>query len=161
MEATMKSGFVLTLGGVKVRFSFHCMHISADMKALEGLLGYMQSGKNKNCFIPVSIDEALEIGWPSFQCKATSLERVFRVCEDHEVNGTDLPIGMKRKCALLKTYRMKSAADLGVLSSALPCPGRRGRLSALSVFLCKSVLCGAFLWARRALTHQKRQFPAD
>jgi hypothetical protein len=31
------------------------------------------------------------------------------------------------------------------------CPGRRGRLSAPSVFLCKSVLYGAFVWARRAL----------
>jgi acetolactate synthase-1/2/3 large subunit len=40
------------------------------------------------------------------------------------------------------------------------CPGHRGRLSALSVFLCKSVLSGAFVWARRALKHQKRRFPA-
>jgi hypothetical protein len=40
------------------------------------------------------------------------------------------------------------------------CPGRRGRLSNLSVSLCKSVLYGAFLWALRALKHQKRWFPA-
>jgi hypothetical protein len=41
------------------------------------------------------------------------------------------------------------------------CPGRqRGRLSAISVFLCKSFLYGAFVWARRALKHQKRRFPA-
>jgi hypothetical protein len=40
------------------------------------------------------------------------------------------------------------------------CPGRRGRLSARSVFLCKSILYGAFVWARRALKHQKRRFPA-
>ena len=40
------------------------------------------------------------------------------------------------------------------------CPGRPGRLSALSVFLCKSVLYGAFVWARRALNHQKRRSPA-
>ena len=26
-----------------------------------------------------------------------------------------------------------------------------GRLSALSIFLCKSILYGAFVWARRAL----------
>jgi hypothetical protein len=31
------------------------------------------------------------------------------------------------------------------------CPGRRGRLSDISVFLCRSVLYGAFVWARRAL----------
>ena len=42
----------------------------------------------------------------------------------------------------------------------LICPGRRGRLSAISVFLCKSVLYGAFVWARRALNSQKRRFPA-
>jgi hypothetical protein len=35
-----------------------------------------------------------------------------------------------------------------------------GRLSALSVFLCKSVLYGAFVWARRALNSRKRRFPA-
>jgi hypothetical protein len=39
------------------------------------------------------------------------------------------------------------------------CRGR-GRLSAISVFLCKSVLYGAFVWARGALKHQKRRFPA-
>ena len=31
------------------------------------------------------------------------------------------------------------------------CPGPPGRLSALSVFYSKSVLCGAFVWARRVL----------
>jgi hypothetical protein len=32
---------------------------------------------------------------------------------------------------------------------------RPGRLSALSVFLWKSILCGAFVWARRALKDRK------
>ena len=40
------------------------------------------------------------------------------------------------------------------------CPGRRGQLSALSVFLCKSVFYGVFVWARRALNSQKWRFPA-
>jgi hypothetical protein len=40
------------------------------------------------------------------------------------------------------------------------CPDRRGQSSALSVFLCKSVLYGGFVWACRALKHQKRRFPA-
>ena len=40
------------------------------------------------------------------------------------------------------------------------CPGRRGHLSAISVFLCKSVLYGTFVWARRVLNNQKRRFPA-
>jgi hypothetical protein len=35
-----------------------------------------------------------------------------------------------------------------------------GRLSALSVFLLKSILYGAFVWARRALNSPKRRFPA-
>ena len=37
---------------------------------------------------------------------------------------------------------------------------QRGRLSALSVFLCKFVLYGVFVWARRALNSRKRWFPA-
>jgi hypothetical protein len=40
------------------------------------------------------------------------------------------------------------------------CPGPPGRLSALSVFLCKSFFYGVFVWARRALNTQKRRFPA-
>jgi hypothetical protein len=35
-----------------------------------------------------------------------------------------------------------------------------GRLSALSVFLCRSVFYGVFAWACRALKHQKRWFLA-
>jgi hypothetical protein len=40
------------------------------------------------------------------------------------------------------------------------CPGALGRLSAISVSLCKSVFYGVFAWARRALNSQKRRFPA-
>jgi hypothetical protein len=36
----------------------------------------------------------------------------------------------------------------------------RGRLSALGVFLCKSVFYGVFVWARRALNRRKWRFPA-
>ena len=36
----------------------------------------------------------------------------------------------------------------------------QGLLSALSVFLCKFVLYGVFVWAHRALKHQKRRFRA-
>jgi hypothetical protein len=42
----------------------------------------------------------------------------------------------------------------------LRCPGRPGRLSALSVSLYKSGLYGVFVWARRVLNSQKRRFPA-
>ena len=40
------------------------------------------------------------------------------------------------------------------------CPGPPGRLSAISVFLCKSVFYGVFVWARRALNIEKWRFPA-
>ena len=46
------------------------------------------------------------------------------------------------------------------LGDLLHCLGRSGRLSALSVSLCKSVFYGAFVWARRALNSQNRRFPA-
>ena len=39
-------------------------------------------------------------------------------------------------------------------------PGRRGRSSAISLSLYKSVLYGAFVWARRALKHRNRRFAA-
>jgi hypothetical protein len=35
-----------------------------------------------------------------------------------------------------------------------------GRLSALSVLYSKSILCGGFVWARRAFNRQKWWFPA-
>ena len=41
-----------------------------------------------------------------------------------------------------------------------PVRARPGQLSALSVFLCKSAFYGGFVWARRALSSQKRRFPA-
>ena len=37
---------------------------------------------------------------------------------------------------------------------------RRGRLSGLSVSLCKSIFYGAFVWARGALNRPKWRFPA-
>ena len=40
------------------------------------------------------------------------------------------------------------------------CPDRLGCLSALSLFLCKLVFYGAFVWAHRALNIQKRRFSA-
>jgi GTPase len=40
------------------------------------------------------------------------------------------------------------------------CPGRPGRLKGLSVFHSKSILYGAFVWARRALNSQNWVFPA-
>jgi hypothetical protein len=40
----------------------------------------------------------------------------------------------------------------GICADCSLCPGPPGRLSALSVFLCKSFFYGAFVWARRRLT---------
>jgi hypothetical protein len=47
------------------------------------------------------------------------------------------------------------AVDVRTKVRALP-----GRLSGRSVFRCKSVLYGGFVWARRVLNGQKRRFPA-
>jgi cation diffusion facilitator family transporter len=46
------------------------------------------------------------------------------------------------------------------VSAAHTVRAARGRLGAISVSLCKSVVYGAFVWASRALKHQKRRFPA-
>jgi hypothetical protein len=66
-----------------------------------------------------------------------------------------------RPAPLRSGHRAAStAATLGAARSApLPAPAR-GRLSALSVFLYKSILYGAFVWARSALNGRKRRFPA-
>jgi hypothetical protein len=55
-----------------------------------------------------------------------------------------------------------SATELTPLVSVhvSDCPGPPGRLSALSVFLCKSVFYGAFVWARRVLNRPFRWFSA-
>jgi hypothetical protein len=53
-------------------------------------------------------------------------------------------------------------SQLEASPAATDSPGRLGavRLSALSVFLCKSIFYDAFVWDRRALNSQKRRFPA-
>jgi hypothetical protein len=43
---------------------------------------------------------------------------------------------------------------------ALTVRAHPGRLNGFGVLRSKSVLYGAFVWARRALNHQKRRFPA-
>jgi hypothetical protein len=53
---------------------------------------------------------------------------------------------------------LRSRFELGALGTTVR--AARGRLSARSVFLYKSDLYGAFVWARRALNDQNRRFPA-
>jgi hypothetical protein len=53
-----------------------------------------------------------------------------------------------------------SAVPITNWPDSIACPGRPEGLSALSVFLYKSVLPGVFVWARRALNRQKRRFLA-
>jgi hypothetical protein len=55
---------------------------------------------------------------------------------------------------------LAQAIRAGIRAAAADCPGPPGRVSDLSVFLCKSVFYGAFVWAHRALSSQKRRFPA-
>jgi hypothetical protein len=68
-------------------------------------------------------------------------------CADVKISLTEEPCG-----AIVE--RIEGDISSRVVRAA------QGRLSALRVFLCKSVMYGAFVWARRALKHQKRRFPA-
>jgi hypothetical protein len=52
---------------------------------------------------------------------------------------------------------MCGGASAGLFDTVRAAPGR---LSAISVFLLKSILYGAFVWARRALNGPKRRLPA-
>ena len=74
----------------------------------------------------------------------------------------DTPLGFEQKPGhnddheyLLHFYLMVLQSDKLDTVRAIP-----GRLSAISVFLCKSVFYGAFVWARMALNSQKRRFLA-
>ena len=119
MEQVMNLNFVLTLAGQKVRFKFHCLHISADLKALEGLMGYMQSGPNKNVFVPVNMNDALEHGLDAFNLDATSVQDILDACEKHVSDGTALAKGQLRTSPLVKDYKKKATA-LGILAKYLP-----------------------------------------
>ena len=55
----------------------------------------------------------------------------------------------------LRTDKLRTAIIEGATVRAA-----HGRLSALSIFLCESVLYGAFVWARRALKSPKLWFSA-
>jgi hypothetical protein len=57
--------------------------------------------------------------------------------------------------------RLERLARTTFAASAHHCPGPPGRLSALSIFLCKPIFYGAFVWARRALNGLKWRFPAQ
>jgi hypothetical protein len=68
---------------------------------------------------------------------------------------------MRAMLAWIAGNERAAAAGLGLLSAWNENgPGRRGRLSVLSVFPSKSVSYGTFVWGRRALNSQKRRFPA-
>jgi hypothetical protein len=86
--------------------------------------------------------------------------------------------GTRIDMALLSWLVARHAPAVAAHMEALECPlelvvsqwllplfvttvrARPGRLSALRVFLCKSVFYGAFVWARRALNSPKRRVPA-
>ena len=70
------------------------------------------------------------------------------------LDGDGLPGALYTKVWMRKLELERGA--LGMLYG----PGPPGCLSALSVFLYKSVFYGAFVWARRALNSRKRRFPA-
>jgi hypothetical protein len=68
--------------------------------------------------------------------------------------------GLVARCALMSEVEIKTGICSWNPFRGKYCPGPPGRLSALSVFLCKSIFCGGFVWAHRALNRQKRRFPA-
>ena len=74
-----------------------------------------------------------------------------------ELENDNLEILDLAKHSLATVIESLQPGDRLALVSVRAAPGR---LSALGVFLCKSVLYGAFVWARRALNRQKRRFPA-
>jgi hypothetical protein len=78
---------------------------------------------------------------------------------------TLLKAAMKEASARLKQYMRcgNDDSDEAWLETKLKIATVRilpGQLSGLSVFLCESILYGAFVWAHRALDTQNRRFPA-
>ena len=120
MEQVNKLDFVLELAGQKVRFNFHCLHISADLKALEGIMGYMQSGPNKNVFISVNMKDALAFGFDAFNKPCTSAQDVFDSSSRHANENVPLQKGQLRVCPLVKDHSFTTALDLGQLALYLP-----------------------------------------
>ena len=93
-------------------------------------------------------------------------------CDFNETKMIDLDDCPEwRVTARDKTWRYEAQMPLLLVAGALlclatwrtkdlvgsECPGPPGRLSTLSVFLCKLVLYGAFVWACRAPNRQKRR----
>ena len=73
----------------------------------------------------------------------------------------DLPVGAYLPAAPLTCTFAAPGPSGGVgIHFKFPGPGPPSLLSAISVFLWKSVLYGAFVWARRALIGLKWRFPA-
>jgi uncharacterized sulfatase len=70
---------------------------------------------------------------------------------DHVVTGRERHVAIAREGFLPYPQRCLRTAD---------CPRRPGAVKRPQRFRCKSVLYGAFVWARRALNRQKRRFPA-
>ena len=91
-----------------------------------------------------------------------------RIAANDHITGPDSGGGGHGGFCTCPDGRTYGVGDSEVNCGALACNGgtsgtvraRPGRLSALSVFLCKSVLYGVFVWARRALNSRKWHFPA-
>jgi hypothetical protein len=89
--------------------------------------------------------------WPGdFVCGCANDET------DTKSSTTGYNAAVAEGCGANPIFTANSSTAVGVVTVR----AAQGRLSALSVFLWKSILYGAFVWARRALKDQKRRFPA-
>ena len=91
----------------------------------------------------------------------------------HGFQGSDWPTGLLQSSALaLAGFSVDTANERidGPFGQSMAFPpgvdvptvrARTGRLSALRVFLCKSILYGTFVWEHRVLDSQKWRFPGS
>jgi hypothetical protein len=94
-------------------------------------------------------------------CSLTLVTQVPRSADGEVVQAaelydlrSDLGLRLPPGADLSHAPRVEESADATAVRA------RRWWSSAVSVLLCKSVFCGDFAWARRALNRKKRRFPA-
>jgi tRNA wybutosine-synthesizing protein 1 len=133
--------------------SYQCMEATPSLACANKCVFCWRHHKN-----PVGREWRWETDNPEFLVKAAIEKHQEMIKECRGVPGV---IPARLEAAMQVAHCALSLVGEPIIYPYISeCPGRRGRLSTLSVFLCKSVLYGAFVWARRLPKHQKRRFPA-